>query len=157
MTIVRKVVLRIHGCGSWKIKGLVLVHNHNSQKTQKSNNYPLNWWFFISSFLQMPCSLWDQQFSGWRTVHMWDKINLWTTQIEWFHSLSMGSPPHPLDLSNSTFCTFTHRWQSWNWFLPVSLFITSFIIWSTMGSVHKVYCLCLVEGWDSDRALHCTF
>jgi hypothetical protein len=65
--------------------------------------------------------------------------------------------PNPLDLSSSTFCTFTHRWQSRNWFLPVSLFITSIIIWSTMGSLHRVYRLCPVEGWDSDRAVHCTY
>ncbi len=33
--IVRKVVLRIHGYGSRKFKGLVLVHNQNSQKIEK--------------------------------------------------------------------------------------------------------------------------
>jgi hypothetical protein len=26
-----------------------------------------------------------------------------------------------------------------------------------MGSIHRVYCLCPVEGWDSDRAVHCTY
>jgi hypothetical protein len=50
---------------------------------------------------------------------------------------------YQLDLSSSTLCTFTHRWQPRNWLLPISLFITSFIIWFTKGSLHR-FTIC---GW----------
>jgi hypothetical protein len=61
-------------------------------------------------------------------------------QLERFHSFQwiILLAPRPLDLSISTFGTFTHRWQPWNWLLPVRLFVTSFIIWSISGSLQFV-------------------
>jgi len=54
--------------------------------------------------------------------HMWDNNNYRTTQLERFHSFSVGSPSpstHPLDLNSLTFCTFTHKWRPWNWLLTI--------------------------------------
>jgi hypothetical protein len=62
------------------------------------------------------------QRTQWR-VHMWDNNSYRTTQLERFHSFSVGSPSpptHPLDLSSLTFCTFTHKWRPWNWLLTIN-------------------------------------
>ncbi len=65
---------------------------------------------------------------------MWGKMNCWTTQLVVGSSSCTRSPPPPFDLTSLILCTFTQRWQPWNWLLPVGLFL-----WCVNGSLHKVW------------------
>ncbi len=90
-------------------------------------------------------------------VHMWDNNNYRTTQLERFHSFPVGSPSpptHPLDLSSLTFCTFTHKWQSWNWLLTIHGHSEPAPTRAPPTSCplqNWAYCWWLVEGLGSDQ------